>query len=157
MSATSLGDFATCGQLNCNVINAKNGGGGDKHKISGDLEITGDLKVDGGMEIDNGDWKGLTIKGNPNGAGQPLAGIGLNDLTQTWSITADSQFNTMFIDHTINGSGSGSNVAQFNKTANGFGCSLPANPLVFEGIPTSAAGLPTGAVWSNAGVLNIVQ
>ncbi len=29
-------------------------------------------------------------------------------------------------------------------------------PIILEGLPTAAAGLPAGSVWNNAGVLNIV-
>ncbi len=29
-------------------------------------------------------------------------------------------------------------------------------PIILEGLPTAAAGLPAGSVWNNGGVLNIV-
>jgi hypothetical protein len=35
-------------------------------------------------------------------------------------------------------------------------CTLHANCLWLGNLPTSAAGLPAGAVWNNSGVLNIV-
>ena len=31
-----------------------------------------------------------------------------------------------------------------------------AGKIVFGGLPTSSAGLPTGALWNNSGVINIV-
>ena len=35
-------------------------------------------------------------------------------------------------------------------------CAWHVNRLVIANVPLSSAGLPSGAVWSNAGVLNIV-
>ena len=152
MSVLALGDRARCGVLTCETLIAKNDPGGDPHKITGDLEVTGDLKIDGGATIEQAGLKGLTLNSNPS---VNQVTIALNDNTQTWDINANSQFSTLFIDHTTNGAGSGTSVASFSKTAGGFGCQLPANPLQLSLIPTSATGLPSGCVWSNGGVLNI--
>ncbi len=38
----------------------------------------------------------------------------------------------------------------------GSGTSTPRGYFILSGIPTSSAGLPSGAVWSNAGILSIV-
>ena len=35
-------------------------------------------------------------------------------------------------------------------------CTLFVNNLSIKNIPTSSAGLPSGSVWSNSGVLTIV-
>ena len=37
-----------------------------------------------------------------------------------------------------------------------FSITLSGGNLVITGLPTSSTGLPTGAVWSNSGVLTIV-
>jgi hypothetical protein len=80
----------------------------------------------------------------------------MNENTNTWNISADALTNTLFFEHIVNGAGSGAIVASLEKTVGGFGCDLPANPLYLNNIPTSSAGLLSGAVWSNGGVLNII-
>ena len=123
------------------------------------LEVAADLKVGGGIEVDNKDVKGLKIIGNPHTVEAPQAGISFNDLTQTWDITADSQFNTLFFGHFMNGASTGSDVAGItrNATTGKFGAYFPAsNEFRLLDIPTSSTGLTSGTVWSNAGVLNII-
>ena len=148
---TSLGKDAYAGTLHCNKLIANNPS--DPHKITGDLEITGDLKVDGGMEVDSAGIKGLILNSNP---GVNQVNISMNENTHTWNFSADAATNALFIDHRLTGAPSGAIVASFNKTVGGFGVDLPANPLYLTNIPTSSAGLLSGAVWSNGGVLNIV-
>jgi hypothetical protein len=147
---SSIGKDAYCGTLNCDTLIANNTI--DPHKITGDLEITGDLKVDGGIEVDSAGFKGLILKSNPS---VNQVNISMNENTNTWDISADASSSALFIGHTVNGAGSGSIVASFDKTVGGFGAQLPANPLQLQSIPTSAVGLPSSSVWSNGGVLNI--
>ena len=148
---TSLGKDAYAGTLHCNKLIANNPS--DPHKITGDLEITGDLKVDGGIEVDSAGIKGLILNSNP---GVNQVNISMNENTNTWNISADAATNTLFFEHMLTGAPSGAIVAYFNKTVGGFGAEIPANPLYLTNIPTSSAGLLSGAVWSNGGVLNIV-
>lgn len=51
----------------------------------------------------------------------------------------------------------GSIVIQTGTTSGTRGnITLEGGILIFSGLPTSSAGLPSGAVWNNAGVLNII-
>ncbi len=47
-------------------------------------------------------------------------------------------------------------LARLPYTVNADGSVTLPTPLILSGLPTSAAGLPAGSVWNNAGVLNIV-
>jgi hypothetical protein len=151
---SSIGKDAYCGTLHCDTLIANNTT--DPHKITGDLEITGDLKVDGGIEVDSAGIKGLVLKSNPS---VNQVNISLNENTQTWDISADSQFNLLSFSHTLNGAGSGADVAglTYDPATAKFGSYFPAGgEFRLQSIPTSATGLTTGTVWSNGGVLNII-
>lgn len=150
---SSLGKDCYGGTINCEKLVAKNTT--DPHLITGDLEITGNLKVDGGIEVDSAGFKGLVLKSNPQ---VNQVNIEMNDNTQTWNISADSQFNLLGFSHILNGAGSGADVAgiTYDPGTGKFGAYFPAGGgFRLNSIPTSAAGLPSGAVWSNGGVLNI--
>lgn len=154
---SALGKECYGGVINCDKLVAKNST--DPHVIEGDLEITGKLKVDGSVEIENDDLKALKIKGTAGGVGFPQANIELDDLTQTWDISANSQFNLLSVGHIVNGATVGADVAgiTYNPTSGRFGSYFPAgDEFRLTGIPTSSAGLTSGTVWSNGGVLNIV-
>jgi len=150
---SALGNDAYCGTLNCNKLVANNPI--DPHKITGDLEVTGDLKVDGGIEVESAGVKGLVLKSNPN---VNQVNIEMNDNTQNWGIGADANSSQLLFSHTLIGAGSGIEYASFTHVpgTNDFGFTCLAKPFILGEIPTSSAGLPSGAVWSNAGVLNIV-
>jgi len=151
---SGLGNECYGGTINCKKLVAKNTT--EPHLITGDLEITGDLKVDGGIEVDSAGFKGLTLKSNPS---VNQVNIEMNDNTQTWNISANSQFNLLGFGHFLNGAGSGADVAgiTYNPTSGRFGAYFPAgDEFRLQGIPTSATGLTSGTVWSNGGVLNIV-
>lgn len=150
---SSLGKDCYGGTINCDRLNATNST--DPHKINGDLEITGDLRVDGGIEVDSAGLKGLVLKSNPN---VNQVNIEMNDNTQRWGIEGDANSSQLAFSHTLVGAGSGVGYAGFTLRpgTNEYGAYFGARPFVLSSIPTSAAGLPSGAVWSNGGVLNIV-
>ena len=159
---SSLGNDAYCGTLNCNKLVAKNPTPSDPHKITGDLEVTGNLTVDG-TETVTGQITcqniitcegGITV--TAFNAGAPYPGISFNDLTQTWDFSADANGNIIGLGHIVNGAGSGAVVTeyQFYPATGTFTAKLPT--LILVGCPTASAGLASGTVWSNAGVLNII-
>ena len=153
MSAMGLGDSAVCGTLFCDTLIATNDPSADPHKITGDLEVTGNLKVDGGVEIDASGIKGLKLNSR---TGVNQVNIDMNDNTNTWSISADASSNSLQISHILNSAASGVIVATFdyNPSTGAVGCQLPADPLILLSLPTSAPAFG-GAVWNNAGVLNV--
>ena len=150
---SSLGKDCYGGTINCDRLVAKNST--DPHKITGDLEVTGNLKVDGGIEVDSAGFKGLNLKSNPS---VNQVNIEMNDNTQNWGIEADAGSSQLAFSHTLIGAGSGVGYAGFTLTpgTNEYGAYFGAQPFILNSIPTSATGLPSGAVWSNGGVLNIV-
>lgn len=149
MSVTGLGKIAKCGTLQCDTLEAKNTPGGDPHLITGDLEVTG------GIKVDSAGFKGLILDSK---AGVNQVDIEMNENTNTWTLSADSSSNAFFINHKLNSSGVGQIAVtlQYNTATGDFGLVVPAVPLQLTGIPTASAGLPSGSVWSNAGVLNII-
>ena len=148
MSVIGLGSIAKCKTLQCDTLEAKNTPGGDPHLIIGDLEVTG------GIKVDSAGFKGLILDSK---AGVNHVDIEMNENTNTWSLSADASTNAFFINHKLNTAGAGANVVilQYDPATGDFGTNIPAKPLQLTGIPTSAAGLPSGSVWNNAGVLNI--
>ena len=148
---SSLGKDSYGGTINCERLIAKNSS--DPHKITGDLEVTGNLKVDGGVEVDSTGLKGLILNTKTN-----QVNIEMNDNTQSWDISADASTFQLVISHTLNGAPSGEDVMGLTRdpTTGDFGMYVVAKPFVLQNLATSATGLPSGAVWNNAGVLNIV-
>jgi hypothetical protein len=57
--------------------------------------------------------------------------------------------------NTINSTGSTAFIVGANITADR-SCTTFVNNLSIKNIPTSSSGLPSGSIWSNSGVLNIV-
>ena len=155
MSVTGLGSIAKCKTLQCDTLEAKNTPGGDPHLITGDLEVTGNLEVDGGITVDSAGFKGLNLKSK---SGVNQIDIEMNENTNTWTLSADASSNAFFINHKVNTAGTGVTaiIVQYNTATGDFGTTIPAKPLQLIDIPTSAAGLTSGSVWSNAGVLNII-
>ena len=148
---TSLGSDCYTGTINCKRVNAENPGG-DPHKVVGNLEVTGDLQVDGGITVLSTDLRGLSLKSSTF---SNQVNIGLNDNTSTWSISADANSGALFFNHILNSAGSGSQVAYLARDF-GTGQFYSEFPRpIFKNMPTSPAGLPSGSVWSNNGVLNI--
>ena len=121
-------------------------------EINSGLEVTGDIKVGGGIEIDSSGIKGVILNSK---VGVNQVNISMNDNTQTWDISADASSNTLFFNHIVNGAGVGAEVASLSYAAGNFTSLLPG--LYLNNVPTSAAGLTSGRVWSNAGVLNIIS
>jgi len=150
---SALGKDCYGGTINCEKLVAKNTT--DPHLITGDLEITGDLKVDGGIEVESAGVKGLVLKSNTS---VNQVNIEMNDNTQNWGIGAYANSSQLLFSHTLIGAGSGIEYASFTHVpgTNDFGFTCIAKPFILEEIPTVATGLPSGAVWSNGGVLNIV-
>ena len=151
---SSLGARAFGGTIHCKRLIASNPS--EPHKITGDLEITGDLKVDGGIEVESAGVKGLVLNSN---SGVNQVNIEMNENTDTWNISADALTNELSFSHIVNGAVSGSLVGgiTFDNSTLKFGAYFPAdNGFRLNNIPTSAAGLISGTVWSNGGVLNIV-
>ena len=80
------------------------------------------------------------------------------------SFIGGGQFNTVFASFSSILAGSGNTITSTGTTSFIVGanitsdrsCTTFVNNLSIKTIPTSSAGLPSGSVWSNAGVLNIV-
>jgi len=139
MSVTSLGAEATCGTLTCNKLNAK-AGGGDIHKITGDLEVTGDLIVDGSTTFTNKSVNDeFELKAFTGGSGE--VGMLLNDNTNKWRIEAYAPTNQLEFS-VDTGGGSELTIATFNTTG---GCTIPAATLNLASTtpPTPAAAVPS--------------
>lgn len=73
----------------------------------------------------------------------------INDTLNALSINANGQITTgSNTNLTLNPDGSGDIVLQTDSASSGY--------LIMTGLPTSSAGLPTGAIWLNSNVLTIV-
>ena len=71
------------------------------------------------------------------------------------AINSNSAIITAAIDNTLSRDGTSPNQMGANLDMNSFQILNIAN-LTLQNVPTSSAGLPTGTVWNNNGVLNIV-
>lgn len=86
------------------------------------------------------------------------------DFTGTFNPTSGTGVHSGFIlSQTINQTGGASGITRglyINPTltaaADYRAIHTTQGNIVFENLPTSSAGLPTGALWNNSGVINIV-
>jgi hypothetical protein len=99
--------------------------------------------------------------GNDDGS-IALSGLINGTMTEFFRVNGADSENNMFLPLDMNGqsikSSSGNlGISTASSTGTGTITLTPkvAGNLIFQNLPTSAVGLPTGAVWNNLGVLSI--
>ena len=166
-SNTAAGSYATVGGgLNNLASNTSSPGGstvgGGKNNIASGLSST----VAGGNNNDATGSSSVVAGGTGNiasGSTSAVVGGNTNSATAQGAFIgggtqndADSNYSTII-------GGDNNNTLTFNNshligsnlTSDRADCTFVEN-LSIKSIPTSATGLPSGSIWSNAGVLNIV-
>jgi len=103
-------------------------------------------------------------KNTAGGACSFIGGGQLNRTSGIFSSVLGGSGNTVSASFSSILAGSGNTITSANTTSFIIGSNITAdmacatfvNKLSIKNVPTSSAGLPSGAIWSNAGVLNIV-
>ncbi len=124
-----------------------------------DLVSDGILRVGGG--VDNG------YLGQFNGPISVKTNILISSVTPYLQINDTVLGDSAFVQYGVNASATAAGVYFniFNQAGRGFSITrggvidfelTTAGVPVFRSMPTSAAGLPSGALWNNGGVVNIV-
>lgn len=144
--ATGAFSAVVGGQNNCASAGCSFIGGGIANKITGPRGFVGagsDNTVSGG-------YSGIL-----GGCGN-LASGGYSSVLLGKANTASGNYSNILGGKNNNtNSFSDTFIAGSNITANA-ACTTFVNKLAIMTIPTSPAGLPSGSVWSNSGVLNII-
>jgi len=119
----------------------------------------GTLLLNGGA---NGTTNAILI--TAQGASSLTTSINLVTISRTYDPTSGSGvYNNLVIQPTINQTGGANGITRglyvnptLTAAADFRAIETTNGKIVFGNLPTSSAGLPTGALWNNSGVINIV-